>query len=315
MNGPKNYSLIINGDDLGLSASVNRSLLEAAERGILSSVSLMVNMPYCRQALNDLAEIAGKNTAFRPGLGLHFCLTSGRALSPPDTIPDLVDYEGRFRCGFLSLLRGSGQKSFLDQIHREFTAQFERFLQYQSEYDFLMDHLDSHQHIHCIPAIFDLLWETAKEQGIVLRITQEKFGSISRFFSSMSKRFPGGIAKKIILDTLLWKNRRKWQRSGLDQVGYFGIIDTGHMDEASMMGIIRSIPKIAHRTGVRSFEINLHPWNLDPEDFSRLDTSKDDRIFASSPWRKREWDALMNPDRILNLMQQEGIRLTRFTDR
>ena len=37
--------LIVNADDLGASASVNRGILEAHERGIVTSASLMVDMP------------------------------------------------------------------------------------------------------------------------------------------------------------------------------------------------------------------------------------------------------------------------------
>ncbi|MDO5581755.1 MAG: ChbG/HpnK family deacetylase [Planctomycetia bacterium] len=310
----RKYSLIINGDDLGLSESVNQSLLWAADKGILSSLSLMVNMPEADQALIDLAEIRKENPEFRPGLGLHFCLTSGRALSDPADIPDLADTNGRFRCGFLSLLRGVHKKSFLDQIQREFSLQFERFLEYKGKYDLIMDHLDSHQHIHCIPGIFDLLRKTAEKYEIVLRITHEEFGSTARFFRSICKRIPGGIAKKIILDTLLWKSRCGLRRSGSDRVGYFGIIDTGKMDESSILAITRVIPKIARRSGIQAFEINLHPWDFDQTDLTGLDVSEDDRIFASSTWRKQEWNALMNPANILNSMEKEGIRLARFAD-
>ena len=37
--------LIVNADDLGLSPGVNRGILEAHQRGILTSTTAMVNMP------------------------------------------------------------------------------------------------------------------------------------------------------------------------------------------------------------------------------------------------------------------------------
>ena len=42
--------LIVNADDFGLSAGVNRGIVEAHERGIVTSASLMVRRPAAREA-------------------------------------------------------------------------------------------------------------------------------------------------------------------------------------------------------------------------------------------------------------------------
>ncbi len=58
--------LIVNADDLGASAGVNRGILEAHERGIVTSASLMVDMPASE-------EVAGTGTM---SVGLHAQLTN-----------------------------------------------------------------------------------------------------------------------------------------------------------------------------------------------------------------------------------------------
>src|SRR5262249_22921163 len=60
--------LIVNADDFGRSAGVNRGIIQAHEQGIVTSASLMVHWPAAREA----AEY-GRG---RPGLslGLHFDL-------------------------------------------------------------------------------------------------------------------------------------------------------------------------------------------------------------------------------------------------
>src|SRR6266700_1143108 len=45
MNRSPSRYLIVNGDDFGLSEGVNGGIIEAAERGILTSASLMVRQP------------------------------------------------------------------------------------------------------------------------------------------------------------------------------------------------------------------------------------------------------------------------------
>jgi chitin disaccharide deacetylase len=57
--------LIVNGDDFGASHGVNRGILEAHARGILTSASLMVSMPASEQA----AELARARPSL--SLGLH----------------------------------------------------------------------------------------------------------------------------------------------------------------------------------------------------------------------------------------------------
>ena len=45
--------LIVNADDFGASAGINRGILEAHERGVLTSTSLMVNMPAVGEAVRS----------------------------------------------------------------------------------------------------------------------------------------------------------------------------------------------------------------------------------------------------------------------
>ena len=72
--------LVFNADDFGLSPAVNRSIIRCAHGGLMKSASLLVTHAAAEDALR-LA--AGLDEPI--GLGLHFCLTSGRfgELLPP----------------------------------------------------------------------------------------------------------------------------------------------------------------------------------------------------------------------------------------
>ena len=70
--------LIVNADDFGRSPGINRGILEAHLRGIVTSTTVMVNCPAAALGLERaLAEAPDL------GIGLHITLTAGRPLSPP----------------------------------------------------------------------------------------------------------------------------------------------------------------------------------------------------------------------------------------
>ncbi len=306
--------LVFNADDFGLAPSVNRSIITAFQYGLLKSASVMVNMPFAEEALSDLQKTRESLPIPVPGLGLHFCITSGRPVLPPQEVPLLVNREGLFSLNFGSLLRfivSSRRRELLDQIQMEFNAQFQRADQLIMQYGFVNDHLDSHQHIHSIPGIWPLLRSMADKRSLVLRRPHEVYGSFVRFLSSLRKRFPSGIAKKYILDGLLACSRSS-SNDSVCSCGYFGIIDTGHMDENS----IREISVLFSRRTIISektaFEINLHPWNLSENELEQLVCSADDRKFASSPWRQKEWNALTNPDVLQKILVQYHLEARPF---
>src|SRR5438552_10820876 len=82
--------LLVNADDFGLSPGVNRGILEAHHAGLVTSTSIMANLP----AADDGAALVG--TAPRLEVGVHLNLTAGAPLSPAVEIPSLVRENGSF---------------------------------------------------------------------------------------------------------------------------------------------------------------------------------------------------------------------------
>ena len=74
-------NLIVNADDLGRMAGVNRGVVEAHKQGIVTSTTVMVNYP---DAVGGI-EMALEEAPFL-GVGLHLTLTSGRPVSSADDI-------------------------------------------------------------------------------------------------------------------------------------------------------------------------------------------------------------------------------------
>jgi hopanoid biosynthesis associated protein HpnK len=140
--------LIVNADDLGLTSGVNRGILQAFEDGIVTSASLLVT----GSAAEEAVELARRN----PGLdvGLHLALVEEQAVLGREVLPSLVDETGRFP-------RTSGEffrRAFLgrinwNEVEREIAAQIAGF----HETGVRLSHLDSHQHVHMFPPVFQIV--------------------------------------------------------------------------------------------------------------------------------------------------------------
>jgi predicted glycoside hydrolase/deacetylase ChbG (UPF0249 family) len=79
-------AIIFTADDLGLSEERNCGILESVLNGVVSSVSLMVNGPSSKHAV-DLMRMNNKLNI----IGLHFNITEGFPISDPVHITTLVE--------------------------------------------------------------------------------------------------------------------------------------------------------------------------------------------------------------------------------
>jgi len=305
--------LIVNADDLGLSQGVNRAILYGVAQGGITAASLMVNMPYAEDAAAKISA-----TCRDLGVALHFCLTSGQAILPQQAIPALVDDRGFFKSGFLELWHGlTSRKTRTDvlaQASAEFDAQLQRMQCLATQYSLRFDHLDSHQHIHVLPGLLELFEQEAEKRRLILRIPHEPFGDGRRVWRRFASWFPGGLAKKAILDNHLRRSRRDRPTLRAEQVGYFGILDTGQVGLAAFREIVRVIRD--DQSGCEIFELNIHPAYYDdelreePQD-SKISFSKGDAAFQRSPWRKRELELVTSPE-FNNILAENGISLASF---
>jgi predicted glycoside hydrolase/deacetylase ChbG (UPF0249 family) len=158
--------VIINADDFGLDPGVNRGVMEAVERGVVTSASVMANLPAAAEAL---AWARGTDSA---GIGVHLNLTTGRPLCGASAVPSLVSSSGEFvprRRLWARMWRGAVAA---DDVRREWRAQIARVV----DAGVAVSHLDSHQHIHLLPRLMGIAGRLAREFGIThLRLPRERF--------------------------------------------------------------------------------------------------------------------------------------------
>ena len=134
--------LIINADDFGLTPGVTRGIVEAMAHGVVTSASVMVNMPGWDDAAERLRD-ASDDGAY----GLHLNLVAGRPLTDA---PSLVDRRtGAFHTISQFVLRAVAGALHHDDIATECAAQLERL----RSTGIRVTHADSHRHVHVLPIV------------------------------------------------------------------------------------------------------------------------------------------------------------------
>lgn len=291
--------VVVNADDLGIARSTNLGIRRAFREGIVTSASLMANMTAFQHALD---HVVYQNPGL--GIGIHLCLTSGKPVLPPAQLPLLVDRQGHFCRGFLGLyrlVRSRQRHEAIAQLAAELNAQAQQFDLCGID----VDHVDGHQHVQMIPAIFEIAAAIADQRHAALRIPDEHFRASHRrppyLFRGLTN---GGLIKKIILNRLSHKARQRQ----LDLVypdHYHGVLETGRITARILWEILRSLPD-----GVT--EITCHP-RLDDALDRTVVCSLADRRFLASRNRAAELAALLDSSFRGDLLG-DGITLARFRD-
>lgn len=155
----------MNADDLGLSPSVNTAIFDVFRAGNLSSATLMVNMP----GSQDAAARAPNHPGL--GIGLHFCLTEGHAVAGPSSLtgPDGVFMDRTT----LTKRVFQGRVSARDVQH-ELEAQLDRM----RALGVTPTHVDSHQHVHMVPRVFEAMVPVLRAAGVAVRLVDPPRGAV-----------------------------------------------------------------------------------------------------------------------------------------
>jgi predicted glycoside hydrolase/deacetylase ChbG (UPF0249 family) len=127
--------LIVNADDFGFTRDVNAGILEAFERGIVRSTTLMAN----GAAFDDAVRLAREHPEL--DVGCHLMLVGGP--SQPSSVPELIWAVTRRRIS----------------LYEELVAQVRRII----AAGLRPTHLDTHKHTHLWPPVLEAVCRVAQE--------------------------------------------------------------------------------------------------------------------------------------------------------
>jgi hopanoid biosynthesis associated protein HpnK len=280
-------SLIVNGDDFGLSPQVNAGIIHAHTHGILTNTSLMVT----GSAWQEAVALAKETPTL--SVGLHLTLVQGRAVQAPHLLTGVTQPSGNFSDHPTTVgLRYFFSRQARVQLRDECRAQIERFL----ATGLPLAQVDGHLHIHMHPTVLDILTELAPEYGIkAMRLTREDLAtSLScdphqqirkRWESLIFTRLARAAEQKLRASRIAFPN------------ALFGLHQSGDLNEQYLLALL---PKL--RSGVT--EIYGHPAFL---------PCPEARYWTPTYRRAEELAALISPAVRATLTAQD-IMLTNYRD-
>jgi len=218
--------LVVNADDFGFTSDVNRGIVEAHRRGILTATTLMAAGAFEESAFDDAVRLARETPTL--DIGCHLVLVGAPPF--PLTVAELI------RAVALKRIR----------VYDELVSQVRRIV----DAGLRPTHLDTHKHTHLLPPVLDA----------VARISEEfQIPWVRRPFDfpftpegvSLSKR---AVAKA--MTTVRNRSARILAGHGCRSTDHFaGFQITGRYDAASLVKLLRALPE-------GSTEFMCHPGRL-----------------------------------------------------
>ncbi|MGH1830737.1 carbohydrate deacetylase [Enterococcus gilvus] len=150
--------VIFNSDDFGYSYGVNYGIMDAYQRGILTSTTLMANMPGFEHAVKLKKDLPNL------GVGVHLTLTCGKPLLK--NVESLMDGDKFKNLSFYT----QPFKVDGDQLYQEWNEQIQKV--YLA--GIVPTHLDSHHHTHTFGMNQEIIIALAKKYDLPVRGNFEK---------------------------------------------------------------------------------------------------------------------------------------------
>jgi hopanoid biosynthesis associated protein HpnK len=227
--------LIVNADDFGFTSGVNRAIIEAHTRGVVTSATLMAN----GAAFAEAALLAKANP--RLSVGCHVVLIDGEPVLRAEQLPSLTR-QGSFRHSLKTFAaRAIAGRIDTDEIVAEATAQIRKI----QAAGISVSHVDTHKHTHLFPKVLRPVLRAAAACGV--RAVRNPFGPRMPLRSSQLLRRPNlwtRYAEVRVLSRFAGKFREAVDREGFATPdGTLGIEVTGSLDETLFHAIAQSIPE------------------------------------------------------------------------
>lgn len=273
----------IHADDYALTLNTSKDMLECMQKGRLDSISIVPNMS-CFAECMELLYDRIPELPFLPLLSVHLDFVEGRSLAGREHTPDLtkqgsdlmgLGWGGLFAASYLPYKR----KRIKAQLKREIKAQLakgqgavRRCMEIAAESGIPCGQkglrIDSHQHAHMIPVVWEAVLEVVREEGYALeyiRNSKEPLGIFMTDVSLYKTYRPVNFVKNRLLSLYSHKADRFCKESGMERMYLWGLVMSGRMDKGRIDRLYGKMKRKAEKDG-RTLEILFHPGITLPEE-------------------------------------------------
>lgn len=246
--------LIINADDFGFTAGVNRAIAEAHTRGIVTSATLMAK----GRAFDDAVRLTGNLP--RLSVGCHVVLIDGEPVLKKSEVPSIASAQsGSARFG--DNLKSFAARALAGGLNsREIEAEVEAQIRKLQSAGIAVSHVDTHKHTHLFPAVLKPVLRAAQACGV--RAIRNPFGPRKPLRSgdllSRPSLWTRYVEVKILRSLAAGFQETAKNEGFITPDGTFGIVVTGTLDEKLFRAIAAIIPE-------GTWEFVCHPGYNDDE--------------------------------------------------
>ena len=273
-------------DDYGLNDVSSMRILECIEKGALNKVSVFPNIN--KIGLPELSKLKDVR------ISLHLNLVEGKCMANADEIGLLADKDGNLKHAFGGLFKLwlLHKKEFEAQLYEEITAQV---LFYKS---ILPDDtpfcIDSHQHVHMIPAVFKVLLKVLNDQNINVKYMRIPAEPLLPYIKTPSLYFTYSVVnliKQWLLKFLWLINKPLLKKHAIPTALFMGILFSGKMDKR-VNKVLPKYIKLSPKNNT-DIEVLFHPGYLNKNESDFTDKNVGFEKFYLSENRKTEFDYII----------------------
>ncbi len=300
----------IHADDYALTVNTSKDILDCMKAGKLNSISIVPNMSCFEQCMDMLYEEI-PSLPFLPLMSVHLDFVEGRSLAGNGEVPLLtgadgdlmgLSWGGLFKLSYLPWKRKEAKR----QLKKEIKAQIERVQKAVEHCHKIAEssgvscaqkglRIDSHQHAHMIPVVWEAITEVAVEEGDSLEYIRNSKEVLGIFVSEISlwKTYrPINFVKNRLLSLYSHKVDRYASAHNKEQMYLWGLVMSGRMDHERIQKLYGAMLHKAERDN-RVLEILFHPGITLPEEVTEEIAREAVETFYLLQDRHIEKDAVM----------------------
>ncbi len=309
----------IHADDYALTFNTSKDMLDCMKAGKLDSISIVPNMS-CLEQCMELLYQAIPELPFLPLMSVHLDFVEGSCLSDPRLVPLLADSKSRlmklswgalFGLSYLPWKRAEAKK----QLKREIKEQIAKV---QSKVDKCMEiakahsvpcaqrglRIDSHQHAHMIPVVWEAIIESVEEEQYSLEYIRNSREALFPFLRKVSlwKTYrPINFVKNRLLSLYSHKVDRYQKQHNMERMYLWGLVMSGRMDLRRIRVLVPGVAAGAQKEN-RTLEILFHPGLTLPDELSAGLGDEAAKEFYLSENRHIEKEAVMHCKEIVSAL-------------
>ena len=296
----------IHADDFALSEKSDRDILQLCSEGKLDSISIIPNLECFETAVAKFLSVQEESDK-KILVSVHLNFMEGKCCAEKSLLPDLIDSEGFFTASWGKLFIWNYipfmRKKIKIQLKTEILAQIKKCIA-ANVIDKNAIRIDSHQHPHMIPLVFEALKEAVLElenDGCKIEYIRNTQDPILLYGGK--DIFSMNTIKCLILNFYSQKVKKYLVSKKLPVNYLCGVYFSGKMDSRLKKVLPKFIKKA--ETQERNIELLFHPGTMLRSELTIEFKKEGFNEFHLSENRKTEYN-------IVNEVKNELLRIAGY---